>query len=235
MNIDELVDQFAFGIKKHPFSVKNFIRYARDKFADSITNVFIIGRGMAYNEYRRHEADAVSESLNLVPTFGNPASDNMLSSADVTSSVAITPIGRLSVVSGKELEDYTEKVIEYESAQKNSPNTLSGRAWMKNVVHVSGGGDASLGNLLCNYMSVYKTIIEDTLYGGVVSTFCKTTTNAVEQLSSTRMEQLFHEVGRLAGEESVNPLELPVGLWTTLIGGPLLLVLIGGNWPEGRG
>ena len=33
VNIDELVDQFAFGIKKHPLSVKNFLRYARATFA----------------------------------------------------------------------------------------------------------------------------------------------------------------------------------------------------------
>lgn len=31
--IDELVDQFAFGIKKHPLSIKNFLRFARSRFA----------------------------------------------------------------------------------------------------------------------------------------------------------------------------------------------------------
>ena len=29
VDINELVDQFAFGIKKHPFSIKNFLRYSR--------------------------------------------------------------------------------------------------------------------------------------------------------------------------------------------------------------
>ena len=47
---------------------------------------------------------------------------------------------------------------------------------MKNVVHVTGGGDSYLGTVLCNFMSVYKSIIEDTLFGGKVYTFCKTTT-----------------------------------------------------------
>ena len=29
-DIDELVDQFAFGIKKHPLSIKNFLGFALD-------------------------------------------------------------------------------------------------------------------------------------------------------------------------------------------------------------
>jgi hypothetical protein len=193
VEIDELVDQFAFGIKKHPLSVKNFLRYARAKFAETPKFVFLIGRGMSYNEYRLNESDPTSDKLNLIPTFGYPASDNMLSSESSSTSIAITPIGRLAVISAKELEDYTEKIVDYESVQKNSPNTIEGRGWMKNVVHVSGGGDASLGNLLCSYMTVYKAIIEDTLFGGTVSSFCKTSTNNVEQLSSNRIESLFHE------------------------------------------
>src|SRR4030095_12595325 len=47
-NIDELVDQFAFGIKKHPLSVKNFLRYARTHFTTPPAFVLIIGHGMAY-------------------------------------------------------------------------------------------------------------------------------------------------------------------------------------------
>ena len=52
----ELVDQFAFGIKDHPFSVKNFIKFARNKFATPPQFVFIIGKGVSYNEYRKNES-----------------------------------------------------------------------------------------------------------------------------------------------------------------------------------
>ena len=68
---------------------------------------------MTYDQYRFREFDPVAERLNIIPTFGNPASDNMLSSSGVLSPVPETPIGRLSVVSAREIEDYLEKVKQY--------------------------------------------------------------------------------------------------------------------------
>ncbi len=193
VDINELVDQFAFGIKKHPLSVRNFILYARANFSQPLKNIFLVGRGMTYNEYRLNEADTLTDKLNLVPTFGVPASDNLMSALDVSSPVPATPIGRLSVINGKEVEDYLEKIIEYETAQRTAPNTLAGREWMKNVVHVTGASDPYLGIVLCNYMGVYKQMIEDTLFGAKVSTFCKTSANPVEQLTTERIEELFAE------------------------------------------
>ncbi len=193
IDIDELVDQFAFGIKKHPLSIKNFLRYARANFSMPPQFVFLIGRGMTYNEYAVNQSQAVAESLNLVPTFGSPASDNMLSSDNAINPVAKTPIGRLSVVSAKEIEDYLEKAIEYESVQKNAAQTVEARGWMKNVVHVTGSTDPYLGTVLCNYMGQYKNLIEDTLFGGNVHTFCKSSTNPIEQVNSDRIAHLFEE------------------------------------------
>lgn len=193
VDINELVDQFAYGIKKHPLSVKNFVRYCRNIFTTKPENIFIIGHGVAYNEYRLNEFRSDIELLNLVPTFGQPASDNMLSSNDGASVQVTIPIGRLSVVNGKEVENYLEKIKEHENAQKTAPNTIVGRAWMKNIVHVTGSSEPFLGTVLCNYMGSYKQIIEDTIFGGKVYSFCKTSTNPVEQLASDRISHLFEE------------------------------------------
>ncbi|NII27509.1 hypothetical protein HB364_20645 [Pseudoflavitalea sp. X16] len=192
-NIDELVDQFAFGIKKHPLSVRNFIRYARATFADQLKDVLLIGRGMVYTEYWGRQSDPLADRLNIIPTFGHPASDNLLSAATLTSTVSLTPIGRLSVVNGREIEDYLEKVKEYESVQRNAPNTLAGRGWMKNVVQVTGSSDSYLGTVLCNYMGVYKQIIEDTLFGGKASTFCKILAGTSDQSMTDQINRLFGE------------------------------------------
>ena len=189
--IDELVDQFAFGIKKHPLSVRNFLQFARDRFAGKPQFVLLIGRGVTYNEYRVNGADPLADRLNLIPTFGNPGSDNMLSTASVTSTFVLTPIGRLSVVTPKELEDFLEKLKEYESVQKTAQNTIQGRLWMKNALHLTGASDSYLGTVLCNYMGAYKQILEDTLTGANVSVFCKTSTSTVEQLSNERITALF--------------------------------------------
>jgi hypothetical protein len=110
VDVDELIDQFGFGIKKNPIGIKNFIRFARDKFASPIKNVFLIGRGMTYNTYRTRESDPLANKLNLIPCFGFPASDNLLSSEDVSSPIAVTPSGRLSVVKGSEIEVYLDKI-----------------------------------------------------------------------------------------------------------------------------
>ena len=40
-DIDELVDQFAFGIKKHPLSIKNFIAFARNAFTSTSPKSFL--------------------------------------------------------------------------------------------------------------------------------------------------------------------------------------------------
>ncbi len=55
--------------------------------------VLLIGRGMSYTEYRANQSDPATEQLNLVPTFGFPASDVMLASADGAGSVNLVPIG----------------------------------------------------------------------------------------------------------------------------------------------
>jgi hypothetical protein len=192
-DVDDLIDQFAFGIKKHPLSVRNFIRYARANFAVPPKFIFLMGKGMTYIDYKNKQSDVNVEKLNLVPTFGIPGSDNLLAADDLTHPIAAVPIGRLSVINGKEIEDYLEKVKEYDQEQKTAPNTIADRAWMKNVVHVTGSSDPYLGTVLCHYMDIFRHIIEDTAYGGVVHNFCKTSTNPVEQISSGRLEGLFQE------------------------------------------
>jgi hypothetical protein len=192
IDINELVDQFAFGVKKHPSSIKNFLNYARNFFTVKPQFVFLIGRGMAYNDYRTNESNVGVDILNPVPTFGYPASDMMLSSADGIQSVALTPIGRLAAINGPEVEIYLQKVTEYEQAQQTSPNTLLGRDWMKTVVHVTGATDPFLESVLCSYMNGYGQIIGDTLYGANVTEFCSTNSNQSDQNSNQLLESLFN-------------------------------------------
>lgn len=49
-NVEELTDQFGFGIKGHPTSVRDFIRYANQQFVVKPKYIFLIGRGMNYME-----------------------------------------------------------------------------------------------------------------------------------------------------------------------------------------
>ncbi len=189
-DIDELVDQFAFGIKKHPLSVKNFLQYTRNKYAVKPKYVFIIGKAVTYDQYRYNESSEYADRLNLVPTFGWPASDNILASNDLNP-VAATPIGRLSAITNDEVKIYLDKIKEYEQVQKDNTQTVENKAWMKTVVHVVGASNDFEDTYLGNYLKSYENIIKDTLYGANVYTFSKSTTGAATPITNALMSQLF--------------------------------------------
>ena len=191
MDINELTDQFAFGIQKHPLAIRNFLNYARNTFFQKPEFVFLLGRGMTYVEYRTNQGDPVTEQLNLVPTYGFPASDAMLASADGAGSVNLIPIGRIGAVKGSEVEDYLDKIKDYEQVQQTAPNTIIGRAWRKNVIHVTGATEPFLEAVLCNYMAFYQQIISDTLFGANVFRFCSSTIDQNNQTSTSLFPQLF--------------------------------------------
>jgi hypothetical protein len=208
-DIDELVDQFAFGIKKHPLSVKNFIAFARAYFAVMPQHVLLIGKGITYDQYRYNESRPITERMNLVPTFGNPGSDNILASADNDASPEI-PIGRLSVTTGDEINAYLEKVKQHDKSLLPINQTVKDKAWMKNFAHVIGGGDPYLQNVINGYMKSASRYVEYTSYGAKVYTFEKITSAGVDLVNSGLLGNLFTEgLGVLTyfGHSSANSME----------------------------
>lgn len=190
---DELIDQFAFGIKKNPLGLRNFIRWARNTYTVPIKNVLIIGKGLSYPQYRAFESSADVEKLAFVPTFGLPGSDQLLTAEPGPDQIPKVPIGRISAITPAEVAIYLAKVIQYEQAQQFSSPFIRDRAWLKNAVHVVGASDANLGAILSTNMTNYSRIISDTLYGANVNTFSKVSAAPVEQASSTRLQNLFQE------------------------------------------
>lgn len=197
--IDQLIDQFAFGIKNNPLSVRNFSRWARNKFSLAPKHIFIAAKGVTYNIARLNELISPIElaKLNLVPTMGNPGSDVLLTS-EGNSSIAHTSIGRLSIVNGDELSIYLNKVKQYESGLNNTSPSISESAWKKNVIHMVGANDQPTIDLLYFLLNNHKAIIRDTLYGAKVTDFVKSAANAEQRLQSERLaEQINGGVGLL--------------------------------------
>ncbi|MFT3701006.1 MAG: C25 family cysteine peptidase [Agriterribacter sp.] len=190
-DIDQLTDQFGFGIKRHPFAIKKFLKYARTIFNPQPKFIFLIGKGVSYVAARSNESDAILGKTNLIPPFGYPASDNLLASND-NETISATPTGRLSVVSPAEVEIYLNKVKEYESVGVSAPQTIDGRAWMKNIVHAIGGGNSQLSMEIGGYMNQLRTIAQDTLWGADVESFSKTTAVA-SQLTTEQLKKLFSD------------------------------------------
>ena len=206
---DQLEDQFGLGIKKHPLAIRNFLRWARVNYPSPLKNILLIGKGVMYSQFRIKESDPDIEKLDLVPTFGNPASDLLLSAVG-NSSIPLTPIGRISAINKEEVTDYLDKVRQYEQLQAVSSPTIADKAWMKNVVHVTGASDNNTSDILLAALNGHKNIIEDTAYAANVHTFTKNSAEAVQQVASVRLENLFREgIGVLTyfGHSSASTLE----------------------------
>ncbi len=191
-DIAELTDQFGFGIKNHPGSIRDFIQFASAQFSPSPKFVFIIGRGVNYIDLLQNASNPACDQMNIVPTFGWPASDILLSAPHGTCRPSI-PIGRLAAITPEEVKHYLNKIQEYEDAQRIPSPLVSDKAWMKNFIHVVGGKDSSENTAFRNYMRNYENIAEDTMYGAYVETFTKTSASAVQQAFGNRIEQLFNE------------------------------------------
>jgi Peptidase family C25 len=172
-DIDEIADQFAYGIRKHSISIFNFLRYSRANFSAPPKFAFIIGRGVNYQDFYASQSLPNAEILNQVPTWGNPASDNMFGTASVNSPIPITPIGRISVVTNNELKIYLDKVKEFELKQSDNVQTQAGKDYTKDVLHLIGASDATTGSLISPLMQTYKEIIQDTLIGASVHSYIK--------------------------------------------------------------
>ncbi|HEX5653037.1 MAG TPA: C25 family cysteine peptidase [Chitinophagaceae bacterium] len=208
--IDELVDQFGLGIKMHPLAVRNFIRWARANYSNPLKHILLIGKGIQYIQYRLNENNPDINKLAFVPTFGHPASDILLAAEPGPDQIHKTPIGRLAVINGDEITVYLNKLIQYEQAQASQSPLIQDKAWMKNVVHVVGASDEGLTSALVVSMDGFRRIITDTMYGGNVTTFSKTTAENVQLASSLKLQNLFQEgVGLVTyfGHSSATTLE----------------------------
>ncbi len=189
--IDELTDQFAFGIKNNPAAIRDFIRYSTQQFSVKPEYVLIIGHGITYYDARLNETAPYVNQLDLVPTFGWPASDVLLACQPGTN-VPIIPIGRLSVINGNELSNFLDKIKQYESAQNTPSPAIADKAWMKQIMDVTGGSSSDEDQEFTQFMTNYSVIQTDTLMGANVQIFQKLSTQAVVQANTDAITSLIN-------------------------------------------
>lgn len=166
-NIKDLCDQFAYGVEGHPHAIKNFIHYGINTFPTSPKNLFIIGKSVHILKCLNNP---VNSQKRLVPSFGYPSSDILLTQG-IVNPASLAPAvatGRLAAQNDTDIVNYLNKVVLYDA--------LPVEAWQKNVLHFVGGTNSSDQGIFNQYMNNFKTTIEDTLYGAHVSTFRKTST-----------------------------------------------------------
>ncbi|MCB9294330.1 MAG: hypothetical protein H6559_14590 [Lewinellaceae bacterium] len=190
--VQQLYDQFAYGLNRHPLSIRNFAHYAA-KHWPALRYCFIIGKGQEYQAVRTAAAlaPAVAEGRMLVSSFGFPASDNLLLSDNYTS-VPVVPVGRLAATSGRQVRIYLDKVRAVE-ANRDNPQTIADRAWMKQVVHLGGGGSPSEQASIRSILESMGRDLENNAFGASVRGFYKTSTDPIQTSLS---EQIFGAINQ---------------------------------------
>ena len=188
VNILQLQDQFIYGLTTHPASIKNFIQELKQE-GNLPTHVFLIGKGWQYRTFQE-----IERPDNYIPTYGNPGSDNMLV-ADYGSAQMNVSLGRVAIRTSQDLENYINKVIEYETmmTQTSDADQTKDKLWRKQSIHLAGGGSGSAGQqLFLAYLNSYEQKLENPEYGGNVTTFKKTSSDPIETIENPSLDSLIN-------------------------------------------
>lgn len=190
VDIDQLYDQHAYGILKSPLAIRNFVRLAWNHFTEKPRHLFLVGkayRAASDGSYPQYRTSSYYNNLTLVPSFGYPPSDVLYSQGIIdTLYEPAVPTGRLSARIPNHVSLYLSKVQQYESAQLNPEE------WMKTILHFGGGTSENEQSTFKGYLSVYENIIEDTLFGGNVIPFYKTSSAPIQINQSDSLRYLIN-------------------------------------------
>jgi hypothetical protein len=188
--IDELYDQFAWGIEKHPLSIRNFCRFLIDSLPSRPSYVFLIGKSV---QQRNIVEVPWAWPLSLIPSIGVPPTDIMYT-AGLTSSNTVVPeipIGHLAAVTPTDVTNYLLKVQQHETPLGPMICHGANDDWRKHVLHFAGGTDVNQQNQFQGYLANYKSMIVDSAWGGRVFDFRKTTTAPIQITLSDSVKNHF--------------------------------------------
>ena len=177
VDVDQLYDQYGAGIVKHPIALRRFCHEIYNAATKKPAGLFLIGKSVRpHGEWTDSGArnDTAKYRNNMVPAFGNPLSDIMITSGlqgDGRRTPAI-PTGRLAAMNTIEVDEYLAKVMQYETAAYDD--------WMKHVIHFGGGATLGEQQSFENYLLQYENVLEDTSFGGFVHTFLKNSSQPVQ-------------------------------------------------------
>lgn len=167
VDVNDLYDMYAYGVDRHFVSINNF---GFKLFVENrdLGFVLLLGKAVQYSQNR--SAAQVSSRTNFVPTFGVPGSDNLLFT-NFDSRIPWLALGRISANTAEEVSWYLDKIKSYD-AQRNLPQTIEDKFWMKSMMHLSGGGINDYQNAKRN-LDQMATIIENGKVGAEVTSYYK--------------------------------------------------------------
>ncbi len=192
-SVEDLYDQFAYGVERNPLAIKNFCGYLIAKANKPPSNLFLIGKGVHAWEcdtsWCAYVPKAVAAQECLVPSFGNPSSDVLLTQGLPGSSFypePAIPTGRICAQTDADVKNYLNKVQLYVA---QSPDSL----WRKRALHFIGGDNYNDQLTFKGYMSGFKQTYSNPFIGGDVFSFYKTSTSPISINTNDSVTQLINQ------------------------------------------
>ena len=173
IDVQQVHDQFGYGVNRHPLCLRNFSYFIKKNWANP-QYLVLVGKA---KEFPGNRYNVAFPDMSDLPSWGYPSSDVMFVTND-SSIVPIFPVGRIPLSAASEMKIYLDKVKEHENALKNAPQTLEARQWIKNVMHLSGGGNE--GPIIKEYMKNFADTLQASKAGLNVTTFYKTSLDPVQ-------------------------------------------------------
>lgn len=192
IDVTQLYEQFGYGYDYHALAIKKFLKFAWDNWSIKPEYLFIVGKGIVYSKYTDYLNNKSNYNYPVVPTWGDPGSDNLFSDFD-NSNIPLLATARLSAWNNEEIGSYLEKVQAFEAAQKFSaiPN-VADDYWKKTGLHIAGASNSGLQYSLLSSLNAVKQIYEDTLIGGTINTVAKSTTDPIDQVNNLIVDSLMN-------------------------------------------
>lgn len=191
VDVDELYDQFGFGVEKSGMSLRNFANYIIQTWESTPQHLLLLGKDIrpaTIGQLVGTRKNSVYFAQCLVPSFGTPPSDNYITSG--LGGTYLEPAlrtGRVSAKTPEELDWYLDKLITFEA----QPPAI----WMKNVMHFGGGSDIQQQQRFANHLAAYAVAIEDSSFGGDVHTFLKSSSEPIQINESAEVSDLIENQG----------------------------------------
>lgn len=192
VEIQQIYDQFAYGVNRHSIAVKNFSNYANKNW-DNWKFALLMGKSREYSEARSHNAfNSSSNATYYLPTYGAPGSD-MLMFSPMDKITPFVAVGHLPVVNPNEVRIFLNKLETYEDTYKNAAQTIEARGWMSRVLHLGGGRTAGEQNSIKNNLDGMGRMLTENKFGANITSFYKTTSDPIQTSQSDELTNLIND------------------------------------------
>lgn len=181
-DIDELYLQYGGGIPKHINGVRRWAKQMYDQSQRLPAALFLMGKGVREAPIESYPFNTPGTRTNtafyaqsLIPSFGQPSSDIAITASWLPNNwTPLIPTGRISVNTNEELQNYLDKIIEFDAQQdQNSIYDFASKDWQKQVLHFGGGSNAQEQSLFRSYLEQMENTIESAEFAGNVTKLYK--------------------------------------------------------------